>query len=82
MAFSPTDNQLMQVGHLVKNGNQWTATLYGYRITVTQQAGQWTAQIRGRHYLQDRATLSGPTIQDVAAQARKWIETAIGNRRD
>lgn len=67
---------------LYKHGSQWHATLHGFRITVCQEGDQWKAEIRGRRYLQDRATLTGPTIRNVAAQARKWIETAIGNRRD
>lgn len=66
---------------LYKHGDQWCATLHGYRITIQQKGEQWEAQIRGRHYLQDRATLTGSTIQDVAAQARKWIEAAVGKNR-
>jgi hypothetical protein len=67
---------------LYKHGSQWCATLYGYRITIQEEGDQWKAQIRGRHYLKDRATFTGPTIQDVAAQARKWIETAVGKHRN
>jgi len=67
---------------LYKDGSQWSGTLHGFRITIHQDGDHWKAQIRGRHYLQDRATLTGPTIQDVAAQARKWIETAVGHRRN